>query len=404
LKIKERKYMNGLIKTRIIKKGLDKNGKEKENLKVYDVYYRFKEPSTGMWRQTSKKGFRSKGEAEDFLLKINSQLNSNTFIRPKKITVREYLEEWIKTYVECNLKKTTISSYISIIRLHIIPALGNIELQKLTALHIDEFYAQKLKNGRLNGKGGLSQKSLMYIHRILSEALDHAIKKKFLTTNPIKNITNVPKVPRYRAEIYNKNEILNLLEIIKDTDMECSIALAVLCGLRRGEVLGLKWKDIDFTNSVIKIARQLIPIGNAFEYDTPKSESSIREIVAPATVISILEKQRAKQDEYKRMLNDEYQDNELINCDNDGSPINPKNFSKRFAYFLKKNNLKHIRFHDLRHSYASLMLTSGNSLKVTSSLLGHSTISLTADTYTHVLSDLKRDAANRIDNTLHHNE
>ena len=172
--------MNGTIKTRLIKKGLDKNAKEKENLKVYDVYYRFKDPSTGKWKQTSKKGFRSKGEAENFLLRINTQLNDSTFIQSKKITVREYLEEWLRTYVECNLKKKTISSYKSIILLHIIPALGNIELQKLTSSHIDEFYICKLKNGRIDGKGGLSQKSLMYIHRILSEALQHAVKKKLL--------------------------------------------------------------------------------------------------------------------------------------------------------------------------------------------------------------------------------
>lgn len=392
--------MNGTIKTRIIKKGLDRNGKEKENLKVYDVYYRFKDPSTGIWKQTSKKGFRNKGDAENFLLKVNSQLNDNIFIQHKKITLREYLEEWLASYVECNLKKSTISSYKSIVKLHIIPLLGNIELQKLTSSHIDKFYAEKLKNGRLDGKGGLSQRSIQYIHRILSEALNHAVKKKLLTTNPIRDITNTPKVPKYRAKIYTKDEIVQLLNTSNGTDLECPIALAALCGLRRGEVLGLLWDDIDFTNSSLSISRQLIATDTGYEFDTPKSETSIRNISLPSTVVSILENQKTKYETLKKMLKNEFKDNNLVYSNNDGTPINPKNFSKMFAYFLKKNKLKHIRFHDLRHSYASLMLVSGNSLKVTSELLGHSTISLTADTYTHVISDLKKEAANKIDNIL----
>lgn len=392
--------MNGTIKNRIMKKGLDKNGKEKENLKVYDVYYRFKEPSTGVWKQTSKKGFRNKVDAENFLLKINTQFNDNMYIQPKKITLREYLEEWISSYVECNLKKSTISSYKSLIKLHIIPSLGNIELQKLTASHIDTFYAQKLKNGRLDNKGGLSQRYIQYIHRTLSEALGHAVKKKLLITNPIKDITNIPKVSKYRAQIYDKNEIVQLLNISRGSELECPIALAALCGLRRGEALGLKWSDIDFKNSTLSITRQLIATDEGYEFDTPKSETSIRKISIPNTVLSILENQKIKYENLKTALKGDFKDNNLVCSYSDGMPINPKSFSKIFAYFLKKNKLNHIRFHDLRHSYASLMLVSGSSLKVTSELLGHSTISLTADTYTHVIDDLKKDAAIRIDNIL----
>jgi integrase len=396
--------MNGRIETRIIKKGIDKSGKEKENLKVYDVYYRYKDPSTGIWKQTSKKGFRTKGEAEDFLLKVNTQLNDNSFVKPKKITVREYLKDWIETYVECTLKKSTVSSYKSIVEQHIVPYLGNVELQKLTSSHIDRFYSEKLKNGRLDGKGGLSAKSVLYIHRILSEALGHALKKSYINNNPIKNITTSPKVPKYRAQIYNRDEILSLMQAIKDTDMEPPVVLAALCGLRRGEVLGLRWQDIDLKNKSIRISRQLIALDKGFDYDTPKSETSRRELAIPQIVATVLESHAARQEQIKQLLGNEHEDNGLVNCNNDGTPINPKNFSKKFANILKKYKLKHIRFHDLRHSYASLMLVSGNSLKVTSELLGHSTISLTADTYTHVIDDLKKEAANKIDNVLCHNK
>jgi integrase len=393
--------MNGKIDdTRTIKNGLDKNGKRKENLKVYDVYYRYKDPSTGRWKQTSKKGFRTRREAEAFLLEINTQLNNNTFVPLKKITVKEYLEEWITEYVETNLKKSTISSYTSIIRLHITPMLGNIELQKLTSSHIDNFYSQKIKSGRLDGKGGLSNKSVLYIHRILTEALDHATKKGKIVSNPIKKITNIPKAQKYKAQIYEANEIIQLLETTKDSDIECPIVLAALCGLRRGEVLGLKWNNVDFENSVIKINNQLISTDDGFYFDTPKTESSIRNIFPAASVFKILEIHKLKQSDYKKAFKDKYMDEGLVYCNNDGTPVNPKSFSKRFSYFLKKNNLKHIRFHDLRHSYASLSLKLGSQLKVTSEILGHSNINITADTYTHVADDLKKDIANRIDKML----
>ena len=387
--------MNGSIRERIIKKGKDKKGKMKENLKVYDVYYRYLDPQSGKWKQTSKKGFRTKSAAEDYILKINTQMGENKFVQPDKITLREYLLDWIKSYVEVNLRPTTIAGYKLNIEKHIIPYLGSVQLQDLSVSHIDDFYAQIQKNGRVDGKGGLSAKSIIYIHRVLNEALEHAVKKHIIPYNVAKDAVK-PKLKKYKGQVYNEEEIKELLFVAKDTSMEVPIALAALCGLRRGEVLGLMYSEISFENDTIRICRQLIPTKNGPQFEEPKSEDSNRIINAPHEVIKIIKKHQEFQEENKKLLGAEYKDNDLVNCNEDGSMIDPRVLSKRFSEFLKKNHLKHIRFHDLRHSCATLMLNSGVQMKVASQILGHSSIGITADLYTHVITDMKKDAADKI--------
>ena len=387
--------MNGIVRERVMKKGIDNKGKTRENLKVYDVYYRFQDPSTGVWKQTSKKGFRTKGEAESFLLKINTQLASHSFVQPDKVTLREYLTEWFNEY-EINLKKTTVAGYRVNIEKHIIPAIGNVEMQNLTSNCIDDFYRQKLKNGRVDGKGGLSQKSLMYIHRVLSLALDHAVKKRIIFKNPVKEIINVPKPLKYRGEVYGATEIKHLLDVVKNTDMELPIALAAVCGMRRGEVMGLLHTDIDLKNYTINICRQLIPTKDGPIFDTPKTEDSNRIIHFPDGVAKIIRRHLKRQEEYKEMLGDEYNDNDLINCYPNGKLINPSNFSKMFSDCLKRAGMKHITYHSLRHAAASLMLLAGVEMKIASSVLGHSSLGITADLYSHVVKSSKVIAANKV--------
>jgi len=341
--------MNGTITERIIKKGKDKKGKIRENLKVYDVYYRYIDPNTGKWRQTSKKGFRSKGEAEAFILKTNSLIAENAFVQPKKITVREYLLDWLDSYVRTNLRASTIAGYEINIEKHIIPHLGNIELQSLTSSHIDGFYAQKLKTGRIDGKGGLSAKSVMYIHRVLNEALEHAIKKKLITHNVSKDVTNLPRLKKYKSLVYDSKEIKELLQVVRDTDMEVPVVLAAISGMRRGEVLGLKKTDISFENQTIRIRRQLIATKTGLVFEDPKSEDSNRIIHPPVEVIKIIEKHLNRQEETKKLLGNDYQNMDLVNCYPDGRPIDPRYFSHKFSNVLEKSGLKHIRFHDLRY-------------------------------------------------------
>lgn len=388
--------MNGTIKERIIAKGKDQSGKLKENLKVYDVYYRFQDPATGLWKQTSKKGFRRKGDAEAFLLRVNSQMSDNSFVKLTKCTLRDYLVvQFITDYVEPNLRASSVAGYKVNINKHILPYIGNIELQSLSTYHIDDLYKKLYKAGN-----GLSAKSILYVHRVLSKALNLAVKQSLLSKNPA-TLATLPRVKKPKTNILEKDEILKLLNHIKGTDMEVPIALAALCGLRRGEVLGLAISDVDLDQMTIRIHRQLIPTKDGLVFESPKSEDSTRVVCAPREVIDMIQSRINCIEEYKKIFGDEWQENGLLNTYPDGRMIDPRNFSKMFAKTLKTAGIKHVRFHDLRHSAASLMLAANVPMKVASQILGHSSISITADLYQHVISDLKKDAADKIGSMLY---
>ena len=387
---------NGSIEERILKRGRDSQGKMRNNLKVYDVRYSYVDIAIGKLKRTKKRGFKRKSEAEAFLLEINQRQNEGTFLAPKVIYFKDYINSWLKSYAKIKVKESTYHEYARIVRNHLIPYLGGIDIKNITAMQIDELYAKLLENGRFDGTGGLSKRSVLYTHRVLNEALEHAVKKGLLIKNPAKLTMNVPKPQKYRAEIYDVNEFLKLLNLAKDTDLELPIVLAGLCGLRRGECLGLKVDDINFENNTIKINKQLVVINNEIKISTPKTADSERIISAPVEVFNIIKEQININKRNKALLKNEYEDNGFIICKANAKPHNPGTFTHNFDNFLKRHKLKKIRFHDLRHSCASLMLVSGIPMKIVSEILGHSTITITADLYTHVLADSKKIAANQL--------
>lgn len=386
------------ITKRIIKKGKDKNGNIKENLTVWDVYYNFKNPTTGKWEKKSKKGFRTEKEAKLFEAKTTTQMHDNSYISPLKLTVRKYLNDWMETYCEPKLRENTLLGYKRNVDGHIIPALGNIELQKLTVTQIDKFYAAKQENGRLDGRGGLSQRSILYIHRVLCQALDHAVCKGLIQRNVAKDATVRPKkIKKFKHNIYSIDELRILLIAVKDTYMEVAIALGGICGMRRGEVLGLRWSDVDFDNAIINISQQLIPVNKSMKFTTTKTEESERNLPVGNSVMDILKRRYAFQQMQKELLGEHFKDANVVVCDDDGALIHPSNFSARFSDVLKRHGMKHIRFHDLRHSCATLMLEKGVDIKSISNYLGHSSIDITGNTYLTATDTLKRNAAMKID-------
>ena len=392
--------MQGSIKERIRKNARDAQGRLRATLKVYDVYYRYTDMITGKKKQAIKRGFLRKSDAEAFLLDINKKQSEGKFLNQKPITIAEYLLQWLNDYVKINVRASSYVGYERIIKNHLIPYIGNTLLKNLTAMQIDNLYAELLQNGRSDGKGGLSQKSVQYTHRVLNESLEHAVKKQLIYFNPMKGITNTPKPKKFQATIYTAKELLYLLNVAKDTPYELPIALAGICGWRRGECLGLKISDIDFSTKTIKISRQLILLRKQIVESEPKSTDSNRVIAVPDMVMEIIQKQIRVNNHYKQLLQNEYFDKGYLICHNNGAPIRPDYLTKNFANFIQSKGLKKIRFHDLRHTCASLMLKSGVAMKTASEILGHSSISITADLYTHVLQDTKQVAANQIEQLL----
>jgi len=373
---------------------LNKNGK-----KHYYVSYRVHNAISGKKVQKMKRGFTTKKAAQEYLNSTLSSISNGNYISPSNLIFGEYLLKWLSTHAQSHLGQSTFESYQSQIKKHIIPKLGSIPLQNLIALHLKEFYNDMLKEGRLHSEGGLSSRTVQYIHRIISEALTHAVDDQLIPKNVAKSVPPI-KTRKYRGEVYTSDDLQKLFAVIKGSEFELAIILASSLGLRRGEILGMAWNQIDFSNKILTINRQLIRTETGSIFSSPKTENSNRIIPLADNILEILKEHKRKQDISKSQLSAEYEDNNLVLCQYNGALIPPDNLTKRFNYILKKNNLKKIRFHDLRHTFATLMLEQNQSLKIVSELLGHTSIKTTADIYSHALDSTKRKANTVIDTLL----
>lgn len=369
---------------------------------TWSFYYFVEDPITGKKIQKYKSGFRTHKAASDELVKKLSEIQNGDYVDPTKITLGEYLIDWLERR-KSNLAPTTFEGYYIIIHRHIIPTLGNKSLQKLKATDIEDFYnSKRVEGARADGRDGrLSEKTLLYIHRVFSMALDNAVRKKLVARNVSKDIQDRPKNPIYQHSIYPPDQIIKLLECVGNTDMEVPVTLAAVIGLRRGEILGLRWCNVDFINNTLSIRDQLISTKLGTQRYTTKTEQSKRTIPVPLFVMEVLAKHKKNQDKIKETLGQSYKDESLVNCYNDGSPISPSYFTKKFGKTLKKHALPHIRFHDLRHSAATNMLLNLSiPTKMVSEILGHSDTSTTLRIYCKVLDNHMREVANRLQNSF----
>jgi integrase len=275
----------------------------------------------------------------------------------------------------------------------VIPHLGNIELQKLNPLHIQQYYNFKSKT--------LCGKTLLQHHRVLRKALDYAYKMQMICRNPA-DLLDAPRAKKYKARALTVDEVKLLLQAIKNTKFEVPINLGIALGLRRGEILGLKWEDIDFENNIINIRNNLQLADKKLIFKDPKSEDGERSLVAPEDLMSLLKIHRKKQLEYQLHYGgSSFNKLNLVNVNSMGKPINPSSFSHAFGDFIRRRDLPLIRVHDLRHTNATLMLKTGTGAKVASSRLGHSTIDITLNLYSHVTQDLNTEAAVKLNDVIY---
>ncbi|WP_432664201.1 tyrosine-type recombinase/integrase [Wukongibacter baidiensis] len=341
--------------------------------------------------------FKRKKDAEKELTKIVAQYNNDGYIGLENITLKEYMENWQKNYVEENLKPKTIASHKVCIN-RIIVQLGQVKLQKLQPIHIQNLYTYLLKEGRQDGNGGLSAKSVIQTHRVLRKALHQAVKLQLLNRNPA-DYVDPPRAKKYDAQVLNEKEIQEYIEAYKDTDIYIPFLLGITLGLRRGEALGLRWCDIDFKSKTITIRQTLLYVDRNNIFSTPKSDKSRRTIVITENLLNILKKKKAEQDLYRSLLGG-YDDNDLVCCQYDGSIMTPNSFSSKFKYIQEKKKLKKVRFHDLRHTNATLMLKNNVPAKVASERLGHSTIGITLDLYSHVMREMQEETAEKLEDLI----
>ena len=321
-----------------------------------------------------KGGYRTKTEARKALNIALAEAQTGNYIEVSKMPLGQYLNEWFEGY-SVNLAPSTARGYRVNIQKHINPSLGFIRLCDLYPLQIQKFYNQKIKEG-------LSPTTVIYMHRVLHKALKQAVKLRMIRFNPVEDM-ELPKKKQFKAQVLNEEQVKKMLNTAKKTSAYIPILLAVGLGLRRGEVLGLMWEDIDFDRKVVSIDRSVVYEDRQLRIGDLKTRSSRRSILISDGIAQILKEHQQK-------------DSGFV-VSNDDKPLSPATLDKQYKAVLKKAGLPNIRFHDLRHTNATLMLKAGIHAKVASQRLGHSTIGITMDLYSHVMHDMQEEAAEILD-------
>lgn len=307
------------------------------------------------------------------------------------MTLSEYLDYWIENHAKPNTSQRTLENYQYMIMQHIKPTLGHLKISKLQPSHLQEYYAQKLMNGKMDG-GGLSAQSVKHHHRLIFKALKDAVKWQLIMRNVAEAVTP-PKTRKVEMETWDNAQVKFFLDISKDSSYYPIYLTAINTGMRRGEVLGLRWQDIDFDNNLFYVRQSLQEVKKVgLTFKEPKSGKS-RSISITPSLAKELKKIYKQQLEYKLLLGQGYQDLDLVFAQKNGKPIQPTEMARNYRKMVDKSGLPYIRFHDLRHTHATLLLQQGVHPKVVSERLGHSTIGITMDTYTHVLPNLQKEAA-----------
>lgn len=345
--------------------------------------------------------------AEKELAKFIAQIENNTFVEPSKLTFKDFIEKWLNEHADKNLTPKTVFEYNKLLYGRIIPALGHIKIDKLRPIHFIEFYNNLQENGIRDDKkpGSLSANTIKHYHRLIHDILEYAVKWQVISSNPT-DMVDPPKVKRTEAKFYEEEDIRKLtdaLENVSERDFKYKVAiiLTLASGLRLGELVGLKWDSINFSDNTINIiqSNQYIPGKGTFT-KSPKNDTSIRKISIAKPVMDLLAEYKIKQNTDKVNKGTKWNDKDFIFTQWNGEPIYPSTPSKWFAKFLKQNNLKIITFHQLRHTSATILINEGINIREVSKRLGHSNTSTTLNIYSHALKSADKDAADKIGNIL----
>jgi len=336
--------------------------------------------------------FDTQREANEWRHKKVEQKQKGLVFAGSKVPLSMFLDEWL-IVAKTSVRPNTYDQYSQIAHQHINPTLGKILLKDLRPDQVQKLYTDKLADGT-------SPRTTRLIHAVLHRALNHALKLCLVVRN-VSDAATLPKVPRKEMKTLDDYQVRQLFQAAEGTSMQVLVWIAVTTGLRQGEILGLKWSDLNWQTRSLQIQRQVQRRkGEGLVFCEPKSESGRRMIRLGEKTIEILRDYKDQQYKKRVMAGDKWQDYDLIFPTPIGTPLDHANVLKKYKQCLKKAGLPDLRFHDLRHTAATLMLQQNINPKVVQERLGHSDISLTLNTYSHVLPSMQEDAAEKMDELL----
>jgi integrase len=361
-------------------------------------YSRGTNPATGkrLVVTTTVRGDRKAAERE--LRRLLRTLDTGDHIDSTDMTVRAWLTQWHETKRE-EVSPKTHKRYGEIVYNFLIPALGALTLARLTPSHIEKAYSDWASGGRRDGKpGGLSPLTRRYIHIVLKSALTRAVEQQLLARNPADLLSKrLPKVERKEMVTLTPDQVAQLLESMKESRTYWPVLIALATGMRRGEVLALRWKNIDLDREILRVTQSLEQTKKGLRFKDTKT-SKTRAIRLPAYAVEELRRLKREQAEELLALGIRQTGETLVCCRADGEPLQPRSLTHHFTIMRDRmKGIPRLRFHDTRHTHATQLLAGGVHPKVAQERLGHSTITTTMDLYSHVTDTMQADAAERLD-------
>jgi integrase len=364
----------------------------------YAVIYEGTHPATGKEVRRYHPAGTVRRDAERLLTQLVRSVHDGEYVKPERATFGEYLTAWI-TAQQSQLKSSTWASYKATIDKHIVPALGAIKLQALTPEHLDAFYAERLASGWRGARGGaLSPKTVRNMHVVIHSALADAVRKRAITRN-VATLADPPKLKRGKKPTEIRYWTAEQLRAFLDENARHRFwpawYLAAFTGLRRGELLGLRWRDLDLDLDAkrLSVRQTLLSVEHRLEFSSGKTDNAERAVDLDDRTIAVLRAHRKAQAAERLLIGGLYDDHELVFAHPDGRPVHPDVFSQTFERRVKASQLPRIRLHDLRHTHASLLIAAGVPVKVVSERLGHANTAFTTSVYQHVMPGMQSAAA-----------
>jgi integrase len=355
------------------------------------------DPTTGKRRRKWHSFKGTKRQAQIECARLISAIQTGDYLEPSKTTLAQFLERWLE-HMKAQLSPKSHARYCELVRKNIVPLLGSIIMTKLRAEVIDAAYTKALASGRRDGRGGLSPQTVIHMHRVLKKALSQAVKWELLIRNPV-DAASPPKASRGKMNTYDLDQTAELIEGMRPTRMLVPTLLAALCGMRRGEIAALRWRNVDLTTGQLAVLESAEQVGSRVRYKMPKNGKG-RTLELSASLVGELRAHRLRQAEELLRVGVVLSDDTFVVAQADGMPLQPDTLTQDWFRKLAGTALPRIRFHDLRHAHATHMLANGVHPKVASERLGHSKIGITLDLYSHVLPGMEADAAERVDAAL----
>lgn len=344
-------------------------------------------------QQRKRGGFATKREAIAAMAELQGSVARGSYVEPSRQTVAGYLQEWLPS-ARARLRPGAYDAVALHVRAYIIPGIGDVPLQGLTAARVKVLYAELAESGRHRGGGGLSAKTVHNIHRTLSRGLSDAVHDGVLVRNPAERCHTMPSSPEQAT--WDAGQVRAFLVHVAEDRLVTMWRIAATTGIRRGELVGLRWSDVDLEHGRLSISQQRAKGGGTVAAGPTKTRRSRRLVSIDPATVTALRGHRKRQAEERLLFGAGYTDEGLVFCREDGVPLHPDRVTQLFRRHSAAAGLPWIKVHGLRHTHATLMLQAGVHPKVVQERLGHSSIAITLDTYSHAIPAMQEDAADRL--------